>query len=64
MTIENKIRALAGTLILISLVLSQFHSHYWLLLTAFVGINLVQSSFTKFCLPEIVLKKLHQKSDC
>lgn len=58
MTIENKIRAFAGTFILASLILSQVHSNYWLFFTAFVGVNLLQSSVTKFCPLEIVLKKV------
>ncbi len=58
MTLENSIRLLAGTLILVSLALNYFVSPYWLLLTAFVGLNLVQSSFTKFCPAEIIFKKL------
>ena len=57
MNIENQIRAFAGSFILASLALSYFHSQYWLLATAFVGVNLLQSSFTKFCPLEIILKK-------
>ena len=57
MTMENKIRAFAGSFILISLVLSQYHSIYWLWFTAFVGANLLQSSFTKFCPLEMILRK-------
>jgi Zn-dependent protease len=58
MTIENQVRAFAGSFILISLVLSQYHSPLWLWFTAFVGVNLLQSSFTKFCPLEIILKKI------
>lgn len=58
MTIENKIRAFAGTFILISLALAHYHSPNWLWMTAFVGANLLQSSFTKFCPLEIILKKI------
>lgn len=58
MSIENKIRAFAGTFIILSLLLAKFHSEYWLFFTAFVGINLLQSSFTGFCPLEIVLKKM------
>lgn len=57
MTIENKIRAFAGTFILLSLVLAHYHSPNWLWFTAFVGANLLQSSITKFCPLEIILKK-------
>lgn len=52
------IRRFAGAFILLSLVLAYYHSPYWLWFTAFVGFNLLQSSFTCFCPLEIVLKKL------
>lgn len=58
MTLERSIRLLAGTLILLSLVLYHFVSPYWLLLAAFVGFNLFQSSLTKFCPAEMVIGKL------
>lgn len=61
MTLENSIRMLAGTLVLLSLILYYFVSPYWLLLTAFVGFNLLQSSITRFCPAEIVFKKLFFK---
>jgi hypothetical protein len=51
------IRRFAGTFILLSLVLAHYHSPYWLWFTAFVGFNLLQSSFTNFCPLEIILKK-------
>ena len=56
MTIERWIRLIAGSFILISLLLSLVHSHYWLWFTAFVGANLLQSSFTGFCPLAIILK--------
>lgn len=49
MTIDRMILAMAGSFILISLLLSWLHSHYWLWFTAFVGANLLQSAFTGFC---------------
>ena len=61
MTIENQIRAFAGTFILASLVLSQVHNEKWLFFTAFVGANLLQSAFTKFCPLEIVLRKMKKE---
>lgn len=61
MTVENQIRAFAGTFILISLVLAHFHNPNWIFFTAFVGANLLQSSFTKFCPLEIVLRKVQDK---
>jgi len=58
MKMEHYIRAIAGSLILISLILSRLHSGYWLLFTAFVGLNLLQSAFTRFCLMETILEKI------
>ena len=58
MKMEHYIRAIAGSFILISLILSRIHSPWWLLFTAFVGLNLLQSAFTKMCLMETVLEKL------
>jgi hypothetical protein len=55
---ERIIRAVAGTFILTSLALAQWVSPYWLLFTAFVGLNLLQSSITKWCLMDDILKKL------
>jgi hypothetical protein len=58
MTRERWIRLIAGTFILVSLGLSQIHSPYWLLFTAFVGANLFQSSLTGWCLMEDFLRKI------
>lgn len=52
------IRRFAGVFILTSLVLAHYRSPNWLWFTAFVGFNLLQSSFTNFCPLEIMLKKL------
>jgi hypothetical protein len=49
MTIERGLRLIAGTFILLSVFLAVLHSPYWLLLTAFVGLNLLQSAFTNWC---------------
>lgn len=61
MTIEKQIRAFAGAFILISLALAHYHSPYWLWFTAFVGANLLQSSFTCICPLENILKKIQKK---
>ena len=63
MTIESWVRAFAGSFVLISLALGVsgsplFHSTHWLWFTAFVGANLLQSSFTGFCPLVTILKKL------
>ncbi len=61
MTLDRKIRLIAGTLILISVALGAWVSPWWLLFTAFIGVNLVQSSITKWCLMEDILRatKIH-----
>ncbi len=56
MTLERKIRLIAGTFILLSLGLGWWVSPYWFLFTAFVGLNLFQSSLTKWCLMEDILR--------
>ncbi|WP_407944364.1 DUF2892 domain-containing protein [Marinifilum fragile] len=55
---ERIIRAIAGTLVLISILLAVYVNIYWLLLTAFVGLNLLQSSITKWCLMDDILRKV------
>ncbi len=55
MIMENKIRAIAGSFVLASLALGWWVSPYWFLFTAFVGLNLLQSAFTKWCLMEDIL---------
>lgn len=64
MSIDRAVMTLAGVMILLSLVLSQVHSVYWLALTAFVGLNLLQASFTGFCPAAIIFKRLGLKSGC
>lgn len=58
MSVERAIRLLAGTLVLVSLLLWRVHGGAWLILAAFVGANLVQSSFTRFCPAELILRRL------
>lgn len=54
---ERIVRAVAGTMVLISITLAYFVSINWLGLAAFVGLNLLQSSFTRFCPLELILGK-------
>jgi hypothetical protein len=61
MSIDRLVLAMAGAFILISIVLSQVHSIYWLWFTAFVGLNLLQSAFTGFCPAALIFKKLGAK---
>lgn len=58
MRMDDIIRGIAGTFVLVSLALALWASPWWLLFTAFVGLNLLQSSFTKWCLMEIIVEKL------
>jgi len=58
MSLEHKIRVLAGTLVLAAVALTLLVSEYWLILAAFVGLNLIQSAFTKWCLAESIMKKI------
>jgi len=56
MTMERKIRVIAGTFVLASLALAHWVSPWWLLFTAFVGLNLLQSGLTRWCLMEDILR--------
>lgn len=55
---DSFIRLLAGCFVLLSVVLAHFVSPWWLLFTCFIGLNLIQSAFTGFCPPTLVLRKL------
>lgn len=61
MTIDRIVMAFAGSVVLISLLLSHLYTPYWLWLTAFVGANLLQAAFTGFCPLAILLKKFGVK---
>jgi hypothetical protein len=58
MSLERAIRLLAGSLVLSSLILSHLFGSGWLFLAAFVGANLVQSSLSRFCPAESILRRL------
>lgn len=58
MTIENGVRVLAGSMVLLSVILTWFVHLNFLWLTVFVGVNLIQSAFTGFCPAAFFLKKL------
>ena len=61
MTVERGVRLMAGVIILVSLALAYYFTPYWLWLTAFVGLNLLQSAFTNWCLAMSVLRALGLK---
>ena len=64
MNIDRAVLALAGTLVLISAVLAASVSTWWLLLTGFVGLNLLQSSVTGFCPAALLFARLGVRSGC
>ena len=68
MTSWQLVRVIGGTFILLSLALGVqgsplFHSVNWLWFTAFVGANLLQSGFSKWCLMEVILRKLGLRAE-
>ena len=58
---ERTLRGIAGTFLLISLLLAHFVSPLWLWFTAFIGLNLLQSAFTNWCPMMLILQKLGVK---
>jgi hypothetical protein len=58
MSIDRMVFAMAGAMILLSLALSYLLSPYWLILAAFVGLNMFQAAFTGFCPLAMLLKRL------
>lgn len=64
MNIDRWVLRFAGAVILTSLALAHFHSPAWLWLTGFVGLNLLQSSFTGFCPLALVLKRFGLAPGC
>ncbi|HJZ44560.1 MAG TPA: DUF2892 domain-containing protein [Hyphomicrobiaceae bacterium] len=64
MNVDRAVFAFAGMMILTSLALAWYVSPYWLLLTAFVGLNLIQSAFTGFCPAATIFRKLGLREGC
>jgi DUF2892 family protein len=64
MNLDRGVFAVAGTVVLLSVLLTVAVSTWWLLLTAFVGLNLLQSSVTGFCPAAVVLGRLGVPSGC
>jgi len=61
MTINEALRVMAGIMVLVSVILSYFVAQEWLYLTVFVGLNLIQSAFTKWCPAMWAFRKLGLK---
>ncbi|WP_027126406.1 YgaP family membrane protein [Gelidibacter mesophilus] len=55
-------RVIVGTMVLLSVVLTVYVNPNWMWLTVFIGVNLIQSAFTKWCLLETILQKLGIKN--
>lgn len=64
MNLDRAVLALAGTMILLSALLVALLSPWWLLLTVFVGLNLLQSSITGFCPAAVIFRRLGVSSGC
>ncbi len=62
MNVDRAVFVFAGSVLLISLVLTLLVSPYWLLLAAFVGLNMIQAAFTGFCPAAMVFRKLGLKA--
>jgi hypothetical protein len=58
MNVDKAVMAFAGSIVLLSVALAHFVSPWWLLLTVFAGVNLMQASVTGFCPAAIIFKKL------
>ncbi len=58
MTVNRYLRLVAGLFVLLSVLLAHFHSPTWLFVTAFVGLNLLQSAFTNWCPLMTILRKM------
>jgi hypothetical protein len=61
MLLNDWLRLIAGTFVLMGVILGLLHSSYWFILTVFIALNLIQSPFTKWCPMIPVLKKLGVK---
>lgn len=63
MTVERALFALGGVMVMVTSLLALFHSPYWTWVTLFIGFNCLQSSFTGFCPPRLLMKKLGMKTE-
>jgi hypothetical protein len=64
MNLDRAVMAFAGVMILLSAALAHFVSPWWLLLTVFVGLNMLQASVTGFCPAAMVLSRLGVRRGC
>jgi hypothetical protein len=61
MTVERGLRLMAGVMVLLSVALTFYVSHYWMWLTVFIGLNLLQSAFTNWCPAMSILRSIGLK---
>lgn len=61
MTVDKAVRAFAGVMVLVSVALTYWLSPWFVLLTLFVGANMIQSAFTGFCPAEMFFRKMGLK---
>lgn len=61
MTVERGLRLMAGVMVLLSVALTYYVSHYWIWLTVFIGLNLLQSAFTSWCPAMAILRAMGLK---
>ena len=63
MSIERTLFALGGGMVIITSLLALYHDPHWTWLTLFIGLNCLQSSYTGFCPPRLLMKKFGLKSE-
>ena len=63
MTVEKALFALAGTMVMVTSLLALYHNPLWTWVTVFVGFNVFQSTFTGFCPPGWLMKKMGMKTE-
>ncbi len=61
MTVERGLRLMAGVMVLLSVALTIYVSHYWVWFTVFIGLNLLQSGFTNWCPAMAILRAVGLK---
>ncbi|HTQ83032.1 MAG TPA: DUF2892 domain-containing protein [Pseudolabrys sp.] len=64
MNVDRAVLSFAGVMVLVSVALTWLVSPYWLLLTVFVGLNMIQAAFTGFCPAAIGFRMLGVKAGC
>jgi hypothetical protein len=61
MTVERGLRLMAGVMVLLSVALTVYVSHYWMWFTVFIGLNLLQSALTNWCPAMSILRAIGLK---